>query len=653
MNFSIGLTALRANQTAIDTIAQNLANANTEGYHRRAIGLQERSPQRIRGQWIGTGVQVADVTRLRSQILENSITSTVSDLNHIDQRLTIERQIESLLLPGDGSVHDSLGKFFDEISGLAANPGEFIQRSSVVRQGENMADQLQTIHNRFIDMREAVRQQIDLEVETLNREVQSLIELQNQIKVASVQGTPNELYDRRDRLINQIGEKIDVQRFEALQGGFGLSLAGNSISLNDVAVQFEAIRQSDGSIAIQVVGTERTLGEGVGGRLSALTQLHNETLPDYLGKVNQFASALIRNFNQAHATGVGLNGPYSVLKGTRSVDSVDLPLDQANTEFPMESGRLVFSVTDPNGEKRTQSIDIDVTTDSLNDVASKISALSGVQAVINNTTNRIAIVASPGFRFDFTGNIETVPDLAKFTGSATPRLTGTYRGSSNQQLQVSVVGSGTIGLTEGLIAQAVDDTGEVVAEINIGKGYEPGLAVDLIEGVQVSFAYGDVADGDVFITDLIAVPDETGFLSALGINDFFAGSDASDIAVENRMSKDPSNLAAARSGSNGDMYNLLGWVDLRDRAVLGDLNLEGFLGETVTEIGFQLQVSESVKANIQDLQYQYEAERVAVSGVDLNEEMLSLANFQKAYEASIQVVRTAESMMDELYQIVR
>lgn len=653
MNFYIGLSALRSNQIAIDTIAQNLANANNDSYHRRSLSLQTAPPQQVYGRWMGAGVEVGDIGRLRSQILENSITSTISDLQHVDQRLSVERQIESLLLPGDGSIHDSLSQYFDEISKLAANPGEFVQRSAVIRQGQNLADQVRTIQNRLVETKGRVRQQVQLEVETLNREIASLVDLQNQIKVASVDGVPNELYDRRDELVNKIAEKVDVYRFEASQGGFGLSLAGNSIALNNAPVRFEMVDNADGTISVRVAETERVLDNGLGGRLAALTSLHNETLPKYLDDINQFAGAMIREMNQAHATGVGLAGPYTVLKGTRAVSDLDVPLADAETDFPIENGKLFFSITDPNGEKLTHEIAIDPETESLRDVAAKISALDGVQAVLNDQTNRMAIVASPGYRFDFTGNMESIPDLTQFTGTSTPRLSGNYRGDSNTELTVKIVGTGTIGLTEGLTAQAIDETGEVVAEINVGKGYEPGSTVDLLNGVKVNFAYGDVNDGDQFVADLVANSDETGILSALGINSFFDGKDASDMAVENRMIKDPNQFAAARSGNNGDTLNLQGMVELRDKPVLDSQNFEDFLGDSVSEIGFQIRISESVKANIEELQFQYEAERVAISGVDLNEEMLNLANFQKAYEASVQVVRTVEAMMDELFTIVR
>ena len=142
------------------------------------------------------------------------------------------------------------------------------------------------------------------------------------------------------------------------------------------------------------------------------------------------------------------------------------------------------------------------------------------------------LIAAPGYSFDFTGNLETIPDLTNFTGSSVPEISGRYEGSANRNLSVSIVGNGTISETAGLTAQVTDEvTGKVIAEIEIGEDYESGKPIELTEGVFVSFEVGDVSDGDTFTTTLVADSDSTGVLSALGLNSFFEGDDATNIAV--------------------------------------------------------------------------------------------------------------------------
>ena len=53
------------------------------------------------------------------------------------------------------------------------------------------------------------------------------------------------------------------------------------------------------------------------------------------------------------------------------------------------------------------------------------------------------------------------------------------------------------------------------------------------------------------------------------------------------------------------------------------------------------------------LRSQTEALREAVSGVNTDEEMVGLMEFQRAYQASLRVVQTADEMLAELLQLKR
>ena len=47
MSLSIGYSAIRANQVALETISNNIANAGTEGYHRQVVDMRNRLPVEI------------------------------------------------------------------------------------------------------------------------------------------------------------------------------------------------------------------------------------------------------------------------------------------------------------------------------------------------------------------------------------------------------------------------------------------------------------------------------------------------------------------------------------------------------------------------------------------------------------------------------
>jgi len=48
-----------------------------------------------------------------------------------------------------------------------------------------------------------------------------------------------------------------------------------------------------------------------------------------------------------------------------------------------------------------------------------------------------------------------------------------------------------------------------------------------------------------------------------------------------------------------------------------------------------------------------ESQRLAVSGVNIDEELISMIKFQRAYEASAKVITTTNQMLDSLLGLIR
>ncbi|HMO13172.1 MAG TPA: flagellar hook-associated protein FlgK [Pirellulaceae bacterium] len=656
MNIAITLSSLRAAQIGLDTSAHNIANANTAGYHRQRMLLSTRTPQWIENLHLGSGVNINRLERMRSQVVEAAYTNSLSELRGIGQHLTIARQIETEFLPGNGSIHQSLTNLFSEMSRLSANPNEFAARNSVVQQAVQLSSQTQRIANRLSALKNDVSSQINIEVQILNQELAQLANLQGQIQTSAFSGSvPNDLLDQRDQLINRIAEKIDIQRFEHAYNGFGLSIGGSSVSLGSVPVVFEVDYDSNGRALVKLAGTSREV-TFMGGTLPSLIEAHNVTIPAYQSRLDDFAQTLMREFDQAHAKGVGTYGPFSVLRGARGFKDSAVPISQAQLAFPVSAGELFISVTDPSGGKRTYSISIDPAVDSLNDIANRISQLPTLHASVDNQNRQFSIFAQPGYRFDFTGNLETIPDLSTYSGTAMPGLSGEYTGSVNRQVTIVIDGTGTVGKTPGLTARVLDaSTGLEITAVNIGDGYEVDSLLDVGDGVKLKFSAGDVVDGDRFSTTLVAESDSTGILSALGLNSFFEGANAGDIRVASRIVNDTRQLATSRSGEIGDTTNLINMIRLQGKQLLGvnNISFQDYLDEVTSSIGFEVMVLQHIERNAFTVNQQSEQEIAALSGVDLNEELLLITQYQQQYQAAVQVLQTMNLMMDELLNLVR
>lgn len=653
MDFGIGLSALRASQLAINTISNNLANAGTEGYHRQESVNETRGSRRIGDHLIGSGVNVAEIRRHRDLVAERAVTNVTADVSRVETSLSIESRIELLLSPGEGSIQNSLNGMFDGFSRLSANPGDATLRESIFFEANNLAVRLRETSGELLDMKNGIRQQVDVEVNELNLEIEELVDIQNRIRTTTDRQLPSDLLDRRDQLINQIAERIDVQRFESAQDPLGVAMAGNSVILGIAEFRFEAVTNGDGEIQIQLENGDRALPVA-GGRIAALLEANNGFIDGFADQLDEFSGELIQHVDQLHAKGVGIDGPFDVLRGTRAVTDTNLPLSRS-AAFDVSEGELFVTVTSENGDLRTTGIAIDPNTDSLEDVANKLSGIDNVQAIVDSETGKLSVVAAPGFKFDFTGRLETQPDLSQFSGTASPNISGNYEGRENETLTVVAVDSGDVGKTAGLRLQLQNSSGDVLDEFDVGDGYVAGSEIAIGKGVSISLGVGGITSGDRFDIQQVADADTSNVLSALGLNNFFEGVDSVSIGVEERIRNSPNAFASSISGDVSDTRNLENLVGLRDALVLDDqsASLGSFFEDVNSQIGFRVQTTTARQVSLSELKFQYESSRDSVSGVDVNEELINLTTQQKSYEAAIQVVRTMEQMVDELFRIIR
>ncbi len=175
-------------------------------------------------------------------------------------------------------------------------------------------------------------------------------------------------------------------------------------------------------------------------------------------------------------------------------------------------------------------------------------------------------------------------------------------------------------------------------------------------------------------TDLLSVKTETDALAAALIaevnavhsagfglggtsgEDFFTGTDAADIAVNQNLTADPSRIQASGvSGAVGDNTVMVRMAQLAD-ARLASLGNQTFLeryGQTVASLGQALNGTNTQLGNQQIVESMLLRQRDAVSGVSLDEEMTDLIKFQRAFEASARLIMTIDEMLQTVVNLKR
>lgn len=655
LHIDVGLSAIRASQQALYAISNNIANANTEGYHRQRVELIDRNPITIGSLQIGTGVEVESLTRLRDTATEGALISTNSAQSQSETTLRILGQLEAALLPTQGSLIDSVSNFFNEIEQLAAQPSTVTIRDAVLASANAVVQQINHLDSRLNELRTTHAIEIAEQVAAVNQETAQIAQLNRDIRIASHSGTdPNSLLDQRDRLVSQLSNRIDISLQTYLVPGSPLVAANGAIIIAEEATQLTSTTSPNGRAAIETSQSQREV-QPTSGILAGL--LAGQQLLDSLqSDLHAWTTEFVRGIDQLQTTGLGQNQQKVFLQGTRPVSDATIPLAEVNLPFQIESGSLFVTLTDlSTSTRKTERIDLDVGSDSLNDLLVQLNTIPNLQADHQQTSQQVTFRTSPGFSVDFAGGIDPNPRTSNLTGTSSAMLTGFPLNEENRQWTATVLGTGDVGLSDGLQIEVTDEvTGESLKTVSIGAGYLPGEKISLGNGIELTFTSGTVTAGESISFDLVAAPDETGLLVALGLNTLFAGNTNTGFTLNPHVSQSPLSFAASRTGASADASNLSRFIKFRESSVFLDRNetVEERLASLSTATAFRIQSEEANQEYLTSQQNHLANVRDSVSGVDPNEELLNMLEFQRQFQAASRFVTVVDEALDELMRLI-
>lgn len=656
MQLSVGSSALQAAQRALDITGNNIANANTPGYHRQVPTLATQPAMQVDGFSFGRGVELTEIQRVVNEELEASLTQQSTQNGSAAAKLTVMNRLESRWSTNDASPVGRMESLFNTLEQLSSRLQDGASRRVVTSTAAATAREFNSLSTDMYRMRENLDRSIQTTINEVNPLTGRIADLNAEIQRLIGQGVqPNDLLDKRGELINQLAERIPIELHKSGQGqvtvlssGLPLVIGGES---HDVAMTVGV----GGAMAVKIVNSEAPFTAD-GGKLGALFQLRNTGLGAYQDKLDTLAHEMSKAFDAVQSTGLGQGGGFQQLNGQRSVKDVAAKLNATGLTFPPKAGSLFVSmINTATGEKTITEVAIDPVSQSLSDVATALNtSVPHLSSFVNTQIGTISLVSAPGYKFDFTGGVDpqaTTSFSSGTTAQATPG--GNFTGTTNDSYRVSFLGTGTVGVTPGLQARVTNQAGEVIGTLDIGQGYEAGQPLILRNGASVKLSAGTVASGDNFTVRSIGQSDSAGLLTALGLNTFFSGDDAATIRVNEELLADPDRLATSRSGQPGDASNLQRLIALRDSQPLsgGRATFTEFFNQTLGEVGSEVSSLKQLDETNQLLTNRISDEIQSVSGVDPNEEMVQVLKYQRMFQLAAKYINSVNETLDQLLQL--
>jgi flagellar hook-associated protein 1 FlgK len=652
-SFDIGISGLNAAQDAFNIIGNNIANAATEGYHRQRLNLVPAYTSKVGEVLVGGGVDVEGITRMVNMHLELEILRQKSSYGQISKEVDMLRTVETAFgeLSTEGGLNEVIDDFFNALQDLASNPNQAVWQNQVLTASETMTNRFRSLDEFLGNLETQIILEAEQTIEEINSLVGTIAELNNNIERQEIEGgQSNNLRDERDQCITELSELVTVQSQAREYGVVDLSISGIPVLTGSNAIELEVGLNEDIGLGITVAGEFNYYTDIQGGRLGGLISLKNDLVLNIRNDLNSLAAVLIQQVNKYHVQGAGTDGSFTRLTGWPMVNQ-----NLIDFEPPVTDGNIYIRVIDSSTGIITRNVvPVDFSVDSLSSLAADITAITGLNASVSDS--KLHIQADPSYEFDFLPSVLPLPTNTDFAGTTSPpavSISGIYTGSENQTFTFTVSGTGSVG--NGTLEIAVTDgDGETVTILNVGSGYAAGDILDAGNGIKIAVGIGDLADGNTFEVDAFAESDTSGVLAAVGINTFFSGRNASDIAVCSDVSDSPGRVAIAMGPDMTDNTNASLLADFRDQSVssLDSMTPGEFYRNLVADIGLDLSIRQVRLDNIEAIVQNLANQQSEASGVDINDEAAKMLVFEQMFKAMAKYLNTIQTSLSTIMELL-
>lgn len=308
-------SGLRANSRLVDTVANNVSNALTEGYAQRRTELTSTV---FNG--TGSGVGVVGTTRAESAHLTAERRAADASLGSATALSDAYSRMMDLLGTSADEAGSLMGLANDletTLISVAASPQSLTEQAAVVESAKAVASKLNAITQENNQIRSDVETEIASQVKFVNTSLHSIDSLNEKIATLRTQGSDTaSLEDERARLIDGISSVIPVSTVKRDNGMLAIYSANGGMLLNGKVYELSFTANNGGVTADMTLGAplsglsqdqgvssgpvtvDAGIGSGPfdGGSLGALFQVRDSIVPDYQAEVDAYANDLIDRF---------------------------------------------------------------------------------------------------------------------------------------------------------------------------------------------------------------------------------------------------------------------------------------------------------------------------------------------------------------------
>jgi flagellar hook-associated protein 1 FlgK len=316
----IGASGVRAYGAALAAVGNNVSNADTPGYTRRQVTLEQNTSANATQLYYTNkvqfgGVVTANVTRAWDDYQAAAARTATSEAGEAGAKSTWLSNAETALNDTSTGVGQSATAFFNAGDTLASDPSNTGNRQAFLAALDQTAEAFRTTAGALAQTSSGIATAAQTSVQTVNSDLDALDKVNASLRNAvSGSSSQADLEDQRDRLIDDLSSQVGVNVSLDSSGAASVTLASSGLQLtgsingNGAGARLTMAVGSTGTLSMQAVtnGSSQPVSN-LGGTLGGLVS-SAQTVSDRRASLDKMASDFVAAVNGWNASGTTAAG---------------------------------------------------------------------------------------------------------------------------------------------------------------------------------------------------------------------------------------------------------------------------------------------------------------------------------------------------------
>ena len=232
----VGASGLQTSQNALNTVAHNMTNVDTEGYTRQQVSQSDRTyntlsttASAVSYQQVGLGVSYSQVKQVRDVFLDKSYRRESGREGFYEVSCDAIEEVENIFQELDGEAFaTTLDNLWESVQELAKDPSNTVNQGIFIQRCSEFVVRAQAVYDNLTAYQDDLNYDVKQKVDTINSLGDQIVELNTQIlKIESGQvEKANDLRDQRNQLIDELSSYVNIKTDTDVEGNVLIQIEG-------------------------------------------------------------------------------------------------------------------------------------------------------------------------------------------------------------------------------------------------------------------------------------------------------------------------------------------------------------------------------------------------------------------------------------------